>query len=103
MRIAVLIEQAGKGTPHIKASTLILEDAVIRKRYEENQNKRRFLQRLFTNTWKYLREDTELLADYIDIELPDENNPKSIPTPKTLETTVFEFRHKGKRKNRSKA
>lgn len=100
MRIAVLIEQAGKGTPHIKAKTLIEDDAAIRKRYNQNKNKVRFLQRLFANTWKYLREDTELLAVYKDIQLPDENDPKNIPTPATLDKIIFEFPHNGKRKSR---
>lgn len=97
-----LIEQAGKHTPHISAATLIERNTSLNMRLKESSNPRQLLARTFKNTWIYLKKYTTIAEDYIDFEFPDENNPKNIPTPSTLETTVFEFNNKGKKKKRGK-
>ena len=96
--IVTLIEQAGDNTPNIKASTIIERNPQLKARLDVSQNKRRLLERVFKKTWELLREHTTLQETYIDIELPDPNNPAFIPNMRTLKTLVFTFPHKGKRK-----
>ena len=97
LQIVVLIEQAGKGTPHIKAQTLFDRTPQAIINYSNSSNKQQFLKRLFNNTWRILREDTYLTEQYINIQLPMPGSVYTIPTPRTLATMTFYFPHEGKR------
>ena len=95
--IVTVIEQAGsKGTPHIRAETLIERNQAFKQRLENNAKPNRLLERVFKKTWELLREQTKLLDTYRDIKLPSPDNSTHIPTMSTLDT-VFEFPHKGKK------
>ena len=97
MIIVKVIEQAGdRGTPHIKASTIIERNEALKWRLSKDQNPERLLARVFKRTWELLREETTLQETYQDIELPDPEDKKNIPTPSRLDKIVFEFPHKGK-------
>lgn len=96
--IVTLIEQAGDNVPRIKASTIIERNPQLAERLEKSRNKSQLLQRVFKNTWQLLRDHTTLAETYIDIELPDPENPAYIPTARNLKTLVISFPHKGKRK-----
>ena len=97
--IVQLIEQAGdKGIPHIKAKTLIERNEALMWRLKRDTHPHRLLSRVFKKTWQLLREQTLLLEVYEDIELPDPNDIEQIPTFGNLDH-VFNFRHKGKKKN----
>lgn len=94
--ITAVIEQAGDNTPHIKASTIIARNTQFKERLEESKNPVQLLQRTFKRTWELLFEKTRLKEIYKDIQLPDPNDSKNIPTMKTLDM-VFKFPHNGKR------
>lgn len=97
--IVQVIEQAGdKGTPHIKASTIVERNKVLKIRLSEDTHPNRLLARVFKKTWELLRNQTTLLETYEGIELPDPDDVRNIPTPGNLDKLVFEFPHKGKRK-----
>ena len=97
-QLVALIELAGaKGTPRIKADTLLSRTPQFAIRYSASTNKQQFLKRTFSKVWEILRKDTYLEEEYIDIVLPDPSDPKAIPTPKNLATAVFSFPHNGKR------
>ena len=97
--IVQLIEQAGdRGMTHIKAKTLIERNEALKARLKRDTHPNRLLSRVFKKTWQLLREQTLLLEVYEDIELPDPDDIEQIPTFGNLEH-VFEFRHKGKKKN----
>ena len=97
--IVQLIEQAGdKGIPHIKAKTLIERNEALTWRLKRDTHPHRLLSRVFKKTWQLLREQTLLLEVYEDIKLPDPNDIEQIPTFGKLDH-VFDFRHKGKKKN----
>ena len=94
--ICVMIEQAGKHTPSVRASTIIknnpeLEQALYSKSDVSNQNT--LLRTTFSKTWELLRTQTRLLEVYPDIKIPD-----AVPTMATLDM-VFEFPHSGKKKS----
>lgn len=93
--IVTMIEQAGSNTPHIRASTIIERNPQFQERINESKNPNQLLQRVFKRTWKLLREQTNLLSVYEDIQLPDPEDSKNIPTMKNLDM-VFKFQHKGK-------
>ena len=95
--IIQVIEQAGDNTPHIKASTLIHRNPQFEVRLNETEGKYKsqLLKRVFKRTWELLREQTDLLTAYKNIQLPDPNNPANIPTMKNL-NMVFRFPHEGK-------
>ena len=93
--ITAVIEQAGDNTPLIRASTIIERNSQFKERLEESKNPNQLLQRTFKRTWELLREQTRLKEFYKDIQLPDPEDSKNIPTMKTL-NRVFEFPHKGK-------
>lgn len=96
--IVQVIEQTGNfGTPHIKASTIIEHNEVLKLRLEKDTHPNRLLSRVFKRTWQLLREQTNLLDVYEDIELPDPEDIRFIPTPGNLDKLVFEFSHKGKK------
>lgn len=92
-----LIEQAGNNIPHIKASTLIYRNPQFEVRLNETEGKYKsqLLKRVFKRTWELLRDQTDLLTTYKNIQLPDPNDPSNIPTMKTL-NMVFRFPHDGK-------
>lgn len=97
--IVQLIEQAGdKGTPHIKASTLIERNEALKARLHKDTHPNRLLSRVFKKTWELLRTHTTLLETYDSIILPDPNDITKIPTPSNMNTLVLEFPHKGKTK-----
>lgn len=89
------IERCGDNVYDIMAETLIERNTLFKTRLEESKNKRVLLQRCFTNTWKYLKECTDLEKKYIDIELPDPKNPANIPSVATLKNFKIVIRHKG--------
>lgn len=93
--LAVLIDRAGRGTPHIKVCELIdrcpclmiaLDDA------KDTRSKNIVLKRTFAAAWQYMEKHTIIRETYEDIKMPD-----FIPTMKTLNRTI-EFPHKGKKK-----
>ena len=97
--IVQLIEQAGdKGTPHIKASTLIERNEAFKQRLNRDKNPSRLLCRVFKKTWELLRTQTTLLETYDNIILPDPNDISKIPTHSNMHKLVFEFPHNGKSK-----
>ena len=98
--IVSLIETAGNGIPHIKAGTLIERNPLLRASLEGKSRKHQnqVLERTFRKTWELLREQTALLSVYRGIELPDPDDPGSIPSMSSLDM-VFRFPHKGKRGN----
>ena len=97
MIIVKVIEQAGdNGTPHVKASTIVERNEVLKLRLRESSQPARLLARIFKRTWELLREGTTLQETYQDIELPDPEDKKNIPTPSSLDKVVFDFPHKGK-------
>ena len=99
MIIIKVIEQAGdKGTPHIKASTIIERNEALKQRLSKSTNPVQLLSRVFKRTWELLRNQTTLLETYEGIELPDPDDIRNIPTPSNMDTLIFEFPHKGKRK-----
>ena len=98
--IVQVIEQAGdKGTPHIKASTIIERNEALKIRLSKDKNPDRLLKRVFKKTWELLRDKTTLLETYDGIKLPTPDNVKNIPTPGNLDEIVFSFPHNGKNKN----
>lgn len=96
--IITLIEQAGDNLPRIKASTIIERNPQLQERLNTSNDAGTILKRVFVKTWELLRAKTKLTEVYEDIQLPDPKNPASIPTMKTLNSTVFTFPHKGKKK-----
>lgn len=96
-----LIEQAGNNTPHIKASTIVERNEVLKLRLSKSTNPLQLLSRVFKRTWELLREQTNLLEAYKDIKLPDPEDICFIPTPSNLDKLVFEFPHKGKKGRKS--
>lgn len=86
-------------TVNIAASTLIERNIILKARLDEAQqaSRRTILRRIFKNTWRILREKTDVLTTYKDIILPDEKNPANIPTNEAqILSTVFIIKHKGK-------
>lgn len=100
MIIVALVEQAGKNTPHIRAKTIIERSSLLKKSLQNSstQKKDTVLRRSFSKAWELLRSNTRLSSVYKDIELPDPDNPKYIPTSSTIEM-VFRFPHKGKKQD----
>lgn len=94
--ICTLIEQCGNNTPHIKGSTLLSRNPQLQEQLSITKNKSVTLKRCFTQTWKFLKEYTDLERSYVNIKLPDPNNPRYIPTLSAFNDTVFKFPHKGK-------
>ena len=98
MIIVKVIEQAGSnGTPHIKASTIVERNEALKQRLSKNAKPARLLARVFKRTWELLRDQTTLLETYEELELPDPDNIRNIPTPGNMDKLVFEFPHKGKK------
>ena len=100
--IIQVIEQTGDiGTPHIKASTIVERNEVLKLRLSNSANPVQLLKRVFTKTWELLRTHTTLLETYDSIVLPDPNDITKIPTPSNMHKLVFEFHHKGKKGRKS--
>lgn len=95
--ITALIEQAGDNVPRIKASTIVERNPQLQQRLENSTNKRQVLKRTFEKTWQLLQTKTRLQEVYKNIQLPDPNDPATIPTISTLEKMVFSFPHDGKK------
>ena len=96
--IVTLIEQAGKGIPHISAKTIVERNPLLKLRLEESQprNRQQVLDRAFKKTWELLHTMTVIEDAYPGIQLPDPQNPANCPRYKLLDKTVFEFPHNGK-------
>ena len=96
LRCVQTIEMAGpKNLPHISAETLVEEVPGFKERLNAQKNKRRLLQKTFSKAWELIRTHTDLQKKYMDIALPDPDNPAHIPNISTLKKTVFEFPHNG--------
>ncbi len=95
--IVPIIEQAGDHIANIKASTIIERNPIFKYQIEQSdpQHKSQIIQRVFKRTWQLLREQTNIIETYKNIQLPDPNNPADIPTQKKLDM-VFKFPHEGK-------
>ena len=97
--IIQVIEQAGsKGTPHIKANTLVERNEVLKIRLRNSSNQLQLLERVFKKTWELLRDQTTLCETYDGIEIPNPKDVSKIPTLSNLDKLVFKFPHNGKRK-----
>lgn len=100
--IVALIEMAGGTSAHISAETIVSRNVLLQKRLDEclPKNRNQILGRVFKKTWKLLKAKTDLESVYPDIELPDPNDLKNIPTMQTLSKAIFNFPHDKKmRKN----
>lgn len=95
--IIALIEQAGNGTPNIRADTIISRCPRLHKSLagQSAGNKNNLLKRAFSKAWDLLREKTTLTTVYNNIQLPNAKDITDIPTSSTL-SHVFEFPHNGK-------
>lgn len=95
MIVVTTIEQSGKNTPHLKASTIINRIPQLKKTYNNTpaKHKNRVLTRAFKKAWELLETQTNLRKKYPDIILPDPNNPQNIPTTSNINKLVFEFPH----------
>lgn len=106
------VAQAGGdklGSYHISGATLLSRNVQLSNRFEASKNKGQLLNRVFSKTWRLLKEATTLSENYKNIcvsvngsapVLLSELNPKDsaiIPTPATISTMVIEITHQGKR------
>lgn len=82
---------------HIRATTLIDRNPQLKESLAKSKNETQVLKRCFKKTYELLRTETDLQKAYIDIVLPDPDDPKVIPTKSTLEDMVINIPHKGKR------
>ena len=102
LSIVALIEQSGKFTPHISARTIVERNPLLHSSLNTGTlrtgNKNILLERAFSKAWELLREKTSLSTVYNGIQLPDPQNPETIPTCATLDM-VFTFPHHGKNAN----
>ena len=101
MIIVQLIEQCGDQTPHISAKTLIERNPLLEQRMAQAKNRTTLLKRTFETTWRILREQTYLLDRYVDIALPDPDDPAAIPSVKNVDSIVFSFPHRGKKNDKA--
>ena len=95
MVVVTTIEQSGKNTPHLKASTIIERIPQLQRAFNKTKttsNKNLLLSRTFKKAWELLASQTKLRDKYPNITLPDPNNPQNIPTTSTL-NMVFIFPH----------
>lgn len=97
--VTALIEQSGKHTPHIRASTVVERNLPLHKSLEKSTTgyKNVLLKRAFEKAWELLKDKTYLTEVYKNIKLPDPKDTSSIPTTFTLDM-VYEFPHDGKNK-----
>jgi len=94
--VVAQIEQAGPGgTPKVKASTLIERSPQLKASYQASKNKNQYLKRKFSKAWELLRKYSYLEEKYINIQLPNPQDPANIPTPSNLHSLVFTFPHEG--------
>lgn len=95
--VVTVIEQAGRGIPHIKGRTLVnrvpdLKNAIETAASCSDQNK--ILRRAFKKAWELLRTQTDLKDHYKNIQFPTK-----IPTMTKLDDTI-KFPHEGKTKKK---
>ena len=64
---------------------------------KDTRRKNLYLKRVFSNTWKYLKQDTDILKQYDKIRIPE----KIVPTIQDLDL-VLEFPNSGKKHNARK-
>lgn len=100
--IVALIEMAGGTSAHISAETIVSRNVLLQKRLDEclPKNRNQILDRVFKKTWELLKAKTDLENVYPDIELPDPDDLKNIPTMQTISKVTFNFPH-GKKKRKS--
>ena len=92
--ITVLIEECGNFTPHISARELIKRNVLLSDRLNnapDTRKRNRILKSVFTDTWKYIKKDTDLLTVYEALKIPE-----IIPTIQDLDI-VYNFSNKGKK------
>ena len=94
--IIKVIEQAGNNIPHIKASTIVNRNEFLNVKLLKDKHPSRLLDRVFKKTWQLLRKYTRLTEFYPDIQLPDPNDIRNIPTFSNLDDVVITFPHNGK-------
>ena len=95
-----LIETAGTWKPHISIHELLKRNSLLAYKIEMAKDTRRknlYLKRVFSNTWKYLKQDTDILKQYDKIRIPE----KIVPTIQDLDL-VLEFTNKKKKHNARK-
>ena len=112
--IVTPIEQAGNNIPRIEAGTLIGRNVQLAERMEnDTQHKGQLLKRVFSKTWELLKDKTKLINNYKDISITtdkekitkaillkglDSQNPAFIPTVTDIDSMIFYFSHKGKKR-----
>lgn len=94
--VKVIVQTGNRGVPHIKASTIIERNEILKWRLSKDNHPSRLLSRVFSKTWELLRDKTELLDIYREIVLPDPQDIRNIPTVNNVNEIVFSFPHKGK-------
>ena len=94
--IIKVIEQAGNNIPHVKASTIVNRNEFLNVKLLKDKHPSRLLDRVFKKTWQLLRKYTRLTEFYPDIQLPDPNDIRNIPTFSNLDDVVITFPHNGK-------
>ena len=95
------IERAGNNPYHISFKKLIEENALLAEGLKKAgpSHGTQYLKRHFLKTWQLLRDQTYLTERYENIELPDPNEIKNIPTLKSIEAgDSITIRHGKKRK-----
>lgn len=102
IEIIRIIEQAGNNTPHVTPRWLLENNTQFLEAFQNKTpgNKTSFAKSVFKKTLQLLRTHTHLEEVYRDIELPDPDDAANIPTQKTLDSVIYSFPHKGKRKRR---
>lgn len=87
--------KGGKNGYEIAASTLIDRNQQLKHRLEIARNPRTTLTRCLKKTYELLHTMTDLEEKYINIKLPDPENPEDIPTMTTLDGFVIRIPHNG--------
>ena len=91
--VVVLIEQAGKRTPHIKVKTIVDRCPRLKNSFDSaatSSDKGKVLKRAFKRAWELLPQQTRLAEVYKNIKFPT-----FIPAACELDK-VLEFPHEGK-------
>ena len=96
VKIIVSVIESGGKRAHISAREIIKRNSALNYKIQSAPGNQRpsILKRVFSNTWKYLKVDTDLLSRYENITLPDEKN---VPSMSTLDT-VYSFKNDGKKR-----
>lgn len=102
------IAQAGGTGYHINGENLLSRNVQLSARLKTSKNKGQLLARVFSKTWKLLKEETTLTDNYKNVRISvngsapvllSKLNPKDtrlIPTAATVSKMVIEIKHDGK-------